>query len=44
MSEVKRVTDDLGREILSRCCSAQSATWTEWAERAAAASGIEVEE
>ena len=35
---MKRVTDDFGADMPSRCCSAQFDTRAEWAERAAAAS------
>ena len=41
---MKRVTDDFGADIPSRCCSAQFDTRAEWAERAAAASVTDEDE
>ena len=41
---MKRVDDDLGREMLRLCLSAHSATRAAWAERASEAWGIDEDE
>ena len=44
LSEVKRVTVDLGREIARPLSAAQRDTWAAWEERALAAVGMSGEE